>query len=359
MEAQVDAQLRRELRDIVELARQAEALSIERRYVRAAKRSAAAAERARLLAALGENSVVVAQLQAQHAQMLLTLVQARVWLTEPLPATGNDMDTRAAAEQALELLLSAVSVIRHRRAAGTLIRGACRAAEVAHARAEFDSAISAGEFRAENVPVGLAGEVGEVAALKVGIAALGALGVCSHPPVQMLLSDSHLDSSALGIFATYVRETLDLVVALPRDRKSSMIINFAQSCESAIGTELERVRAYSRDDSGGRNTHAGTCVGCGAAEAAVRRMGGTAAHACAATRACARCAGVLLSERVRQGVTTPQHDRGAAQALLRAMRRHGGGARRLPGVRPLPARLLLQPGAPARALARGPQGGVL
>ena len=245
MSAEADAQLRRELRDIVKLENQAEALSVECRFVRAAKRCAAAVERARALDALGENSVVLAQLQGNHAWMLLGLVEARL-ATKPLPATGNDMDTRAAAEQALELLLSAVSIIRFRRTAGTLLRGTCRAAEVAHALAEMDAMVAAGTLATEDASFTLAEEVGEFAAVKVAVNALLALGLCSQAPAQRLLSDAHLDSGALGVFAEHVLKTLDLVVALPSDGTAAAMINFAQRCEFVIGTVLERECARSR-----------------------------------------------------------------------------------------------------------------
>ena len=248
MDAQVDAQLRRELREIVELDRQAEALCVEHRYARAAKRCAAAVERARALAALGENSVVVAHMKSYHARVLLCLVEARVAQTEPLPATGNDMDTGAAAEQALELLLAAVSAIRHRRAAGTLLRGTCRAVEVAHSLAERDATIAVGELTAEDLPISRAAEVGEYASAAVGATALMALGLCSQAPVQTFLSDAHHDvSSALGVFASYVRETLDMVAALPSDGATAGIVAFAERCEWVIGTVLEHVCAHNRD----------------------------------------------------------------------------------------------------------------
>ena len=246
MTARVDAQLRRELREIVELKWQAEGLCVERRYARAAKRIAAAEELARALAALSENSVVVARLQGQQARMLLSLVQARVMSTEPLPVAGNDKDPGAATEQAVELLLAAISVIRHRRAAGTLLRGTCHAAEVAHALVERDAMIAAGVLTAENGPVGLAQEVGEVAAVNIGGAALVALDICLQPSALMLLSDAHL-VSAFGAFATYVCETLDLVAALPSDETKSTIIDFAHRCEYVVGTVMARVCAGSHD----------------------------------------------------------------------------------------------------------------
>ena len=241
MGAQVDARLRRELRDIVELERQAEGLCVERRYVRAAKRFAAAVERLRALDALGENSVVIARLQAQHARTLFYFVEERDSPTEPLPATGNDMDTGAAAAQAFELLLAAVSTMRHRRAEGTLLRGTCRATEVAHALAEMNlmPAVSHKER--------LADAVGESVALFIGNAALVVLVSCLQVPGQMLLSRAHTDISALGILAAYVRETLDLVATLPSDGTIAGIIGpFAQSCEAIIGPVLERECAHSR-----------------------------------------------------------------------------------------------------------------
>ena len=205
-------------------------------------------ERARALAALGENNVIVARLQAQQARLLLCLVNERFSPMEPLPPTGNDMDTHAAVEQALELLLAAVTAIHHRRAAGTLLRGACRAAEVAHALAVLSDAYAAGELRAEDVPMGRAAEVGEVATVYVGTATLSALSVCLQPAAWTMLSDTHLDSStSFGVFAMCVRETLDLVAALPSDETTAAIIDFVQRCEYAIGTLLEHVCAHSRD----------------------------------------------------------------------------------------------------------------
>ena len=248
MEAQADAQLRRELREIVELTYQAEAQCRECRFARAAKRCAAAVERARVLAALGEDSVVVAKMQSQHARLLLALVRARVLVpTEPSPATGNDLDTRAAAEQALAVLLAAVSAIRNRRVAGTLLRGTCRAAEVTHALAEMDFTVAAGALRAEDVSVGSAEEMGEVAAVKVGSTALFALSICVQPPVQTLLSEALPESSALGVVATYVREMLALVAVITRDCARPGVVAFMQRCEYAIGTLLERVCAHNRD----------------------------------------------------------------------------------------------------------------
>ena len=245
MITQVDAQLRRELLDILELENQAEVLGVERRFARAAKRSTAAAERARALAALGENNVFVARSQAQQARMLLRLVQDRVLFpTQPLPATGNDMDTGAAAEKALDALLGAVSIIRHRRAAGTLLRGRCRAAEVALVMAQRDALIAAGALHAEDLPISRAQEVGEDAAVNVGVDALMALAICLRAPVQTLLSESNLDDIALGVCAAYGRETLDLVAVLPSDDvPHPTIAQFAQL--------LDLVCARSRDTMAG------------------------------------------------------------------------------------------------------------
>ena len=251
MSAQLDAQLRRELRDIVELVTQARALARERRFARAAKRCAAAVERARALAALGDNSVIVARLESEHAQILRSLVRARLLTpTEPLPATGNDMDTRVAAEQALEQLLAAVTTMRYRRVAGTLLRGTCRAAEVAYVLAELDAEIAAGYIAAKDAQVGRAEAVGENGIAYVGTAALAALELDLQPEAQTLLSGSQvLGSSALGVLAMYVRETLDLVDALMSGGVPPGLINFARNCESVIADVWERVCAHCHDRS--------------------------------------------------------------------------------------------------------------
>ena len=249
MEGQLDTPLQGDLHKIAVLDARAEALRAERRYVRASKLCAAAVERAPSLAALGDDSHVITLLQVQQAMMLLLRVEAPfVTPTEPLPATGNDMPLGAAAEQALQLLLSAAGAMRRRRAAGTLRRGACRAVEEAFALAIY--AVShPDEVDVEHAP-GLAAVIGENTYLHVASTALFAFNLLAQ--VQTLASAAAGHERGILDLVAFVREAFDLVRTLPHVPMSLEIIRFAKICERIISVAFQHAR--------GRHLRAGSIV---------------------------------------------------------------------------------------------------
>ena len=216
------------MKAIAALENRGEVLRTQHRYLRAAKKFAAAAALAHALPH-GGDSLIVARMQAEQAWSLIVLSQKMLIMpaAERAPPPGNEgANALECFLEALQLLSSAADIIRQRRAANTLLRHTCRPEEEAEFRFSMEAAndeCDFGEGRLETY--------GEDTLFLAGSYALVALSVfarqLSGTPASGLMPD-----------AVVIVEDACALLKLPRDGPPEGLTDqelyFARRCTQVL-----------------------------------------------------------------------------------------------------------------------------
>ena len=180
-------------------------LKFKGRYARAAEKlEAAAAAAAQELAA--DDCLVVAFLRVMHADAIYC---------QSLAATGAELVEGLQTIKSV-LLPPCMSTLMRRKAAGTLLPGTCRAAEVEWRRAAVERNLSGEGISSEDVRV-----CSETSSLTLGFEAyMHAAGIASD--VLTLVVTSGISREVQLSYAAFVGSALELIRAQPRELSSNV-----------------------------------------------------------------------------------------------------------------------------------------